>query len=102
MTFYDYTNLAIVVFGVFATGLSTWLGILFWRLKAELATPLAVMCFTGALAGVATLVFSLSSLFGLYAQMHPFVVDLLRLLIFGGLTGSDLYMWKKVKAISDG
>ncbi len=102
MTLYDFTNIGIVVFGIFATLFSASLGWKFWKLDASLAKPFALSCFAGAAAGAATLAFSVASVFGAYGHLHPLLVDLLRLVIFGGLTGSDFYMWKKVTEIGDG
>lgn len=92
----------ILALGVIATGLSVLLGFKFQKISNPLAHNIAWMAWGAALAGAGTIVFSYTSLTDLYGELPDILVITLRLIIFGGITGADIYMLWRVRRIERG
>ena len=94
----DVLNQSVFALGLISFNMQFALGIYFCTLrKSHFAPAFAFMCFAESAAALATIVFSMSSVWGVYGSMSPIMVVFLRLVIFGGLMASSLFLFIKVR-----
>ena len=82
----------IMLLGSVAVFISGYLATRFWQVKAPLGRALFFMLVAEALAGLATLIFALSSVIGAYGTLPAWGIISLRLVIFGALCGSSVHL----------
>lgn len=95
----DVMLLSTVLLGLVATGMSTRLGFLLYKVDHQLSKALAYMVYGGAIAGGVTVAFSLIFLLDLQQYMPVVFATGLRWLTFLSLLGTDIFLYKKYKEI---
>jgi len=82
----------LVLLGFVSVFISGYLATRFWEVKAPIGRALFFMLVAEALAGLATLTFTLSSVIDAYGTLPDWVIISLRLVIFGALCGSSIHL----------
>ena len=88
---------AVFGLGLFTALLLCLISVYFFRLKSYCAPAFGLMCLAESIAALMTTFFSLSSVFGVYANLSPELVLTMRLLIFGPLLTSSFFLLWKVR-----
>lgn len=86
-------DLMIVVLGIVTVGCNGQLARKYMRHRSnKLSRAIAIQYSAEVSAGVSTLAFAICSLFGLYGALDPFLVECLRLGVFGPSLISSINM----------
>ena len=91
----------VVIYGAIACTMSLRLGFVFYRVDAQLAKVLAVVVWGGAIAGFITLLFSIASYFDIYSNLSAADMAVMRVIIFTGITGADIWALSVIKKIKN-
>lgn len=88
---------AIFCLGIITAIIEFALGVYFVRTENHFARAFAAMCFADCVTSIVTTLFSMSSVLGLYGDISPEIVVIMRLSIFVPLLVSSAYLWWKVR-----
>lgn len=88
----------VFMFGILATGVSTYLGYKFYQIDHPLARNIAWMALGGAVTGLGTLIFSIYALLPIH-YAPDMVMNFLRVMIFTGITLADYLMLRRFQQI---
>lgn len=92
----------VVLIGLGASALSFAMGLYFWQIPAAFGKALALMCWAETITGVCTLALAGSTALGIYGDLAPWIVLVLRALIFVSLSGSTLHLYRVLRRVQNG